>query len=189
MMDRSSQTEARAHLASLLKQVGVGDRDALREVYALTSAKLFGICMRVVQDRDTAEEILQDVYLRIWRRAGSFDSGRASPITWMCTVARNAAIDWRRSHRPQLMVGDEHIADLADDRADAEQVITADQERARIFHCIEQLGAKQREAIRSAFFDGLTYAELAVVRNVPLGTMKSWVRRGLAQMKECLGHG
>jgi RNA polymerase sigma-70 factor (ECF subfamily) len=189
MMERSTQEEARAHLAHLIARVGEGDRDALREVYALTSSKLFGICLRVAQDADTAEEILQDVYLKIWRRAASFQSGRASPITWMCTVARNAAIDWRRSHRPQLMVGDEHIAGIADDREDAEQAITAAEDRAQIFQCIEQLGAKQRDAIRSAFFDGLTYAELAVVRNVPLGTMKSWVRRGLAQLKDCLGHG
>lgn len=188
-MDRSTQDEARAHLSRLLARVGEGDRDALREVYALTSAKLFGICLRVTQDTDTAEEILQDVYLRIWRRAGSFEPGRASPITWMCTVARNAAIDWRRSHRPQVMVGDEYIAGIADDREDAEQAITAEEERAQIFRCIEQLGAKQRDAIRSAFFDGLTYAELALVRNVPLGTMKSWVRRGLAQLKDCLAHG
>lgn len=189
MMDRATKDEARLRLAALLAQVGGGDRDALREVYALTSPKLFGICLRVAQDRDTAEEILQEVYLKIWRRAGSFDASRASPITWMCTVARNAAIDWRRAYRPPVMVGDDQIADIADDRADAEQTIAADQERARIFACLDQLGVKQRDAIRAAFFDGLTYAELAIVRNVPLGTMKSWVRRGLAQLKDCLGHG
>ena len=189
MMVRSTQDEARAHLSRLIARVGAGDRDALRDVYELTSAKLFGICLRVTQDSDTAEEVLQDVYLKIWRRAASFEPARASPITWMCTVARNAAVDWRRAHRPQLMVGDEHIAGIADDREDAEQAITAQQERAQIFRCIDLLGVRQRDAIRSAFFDGLTYAELAVARNVPLGTMKSWVRRGLAQLKDCLGHG
>lgn len=187
-MDRPQAAAARARLSQLLVDAGGGDRDALREVYALTSSKLFGICLRVTQDADTAEEILQDVYLKIWRRAASFDPARASPITWMCTVARNAAIDWRRSHRPPVMVGDDQIEEIADDRDNAEQAIGLQQERARIFECIEQLGTKQREAIRSAFFDGLTYAELAIARNVPLGTMKSWVRRGLAQLKDCLGH-
>ncbi|WP_315760795.1 sigma-70 family RNA polymerase sigma factor [Sphingomonas sp. Y38-1Y] len=161
----------------------------MREIYGLTDSKLFGICVQVTQEPNSAEEILQEVYLKVWRRAASFDPARASPITWMCTIARNSAIDWRRAHRAPTMVSDDHITTLADDRMDVEQALSDQQERARIFHCMETLGAKQREAIRSAFFGGLTYAELAISKNVPLGTMKSWVRRGLAQLKDCLGHG
>ena len=188
-MDSDSRTAARAELSAALSRVGAGDRAALRDVYDLTAAKLFGVCFRISQDTEAAEDILQDVYLKVWNRASRFDETRASPITWLCTLARNAAIDWRRAHRGPTFVTESFAADVADARANAEQRMTADQERARIFACLDKLGARQGGAIRSAFFDGATYAELATAGNVPLGTMKSRVRRGLMQLKECLGDG
>lgn len=188
-MDDAEKSRGRAHLTATLGRVAAGERSALREVYALTAPKLFGVVFRISQDTEAAEDILQDVYLKVWNRAARFDATRASPITWLCTLARNAAIDWRRAQRGPVMVSDDYASDVADERANAEQAIGEDQERARIFSCLDKLGTKPREAIRSAFFDGATYAELAIAVNVPLGTMKSWVRRGLLQLKECLGHG
>ena len=188
-MDGTAKTEARAQLTAALARVGTGDRVALRQVYDLTAPKLFGVCLRISQDREAAEDILQDVYLKVWNRASRYDPARASPITWLCTLARNAAIDWRRAQHGPVMLSEDHAADVADTRATAEQTLAADQERARIFGCIDKLAAKPRRAIRSAFFDGATYAELAAAGKVPLGTMKSWVRRGLLQLKECLGDG
>lgn len=187
-MEAASSTE-RAELVAALARVAAGDRAALRDVYRRTAPKLFGVCLRISQDREAAEDILQDVYLKVWNRAGRFDETRASPITWLCAIARNTAIDWRRAHGGPELLSDDHAAGVADERATAEETIGTDQERARIFHCLNGLDAKQGGAIRSAFFDGLTYAELAERMKVPLGTMKSWVRRGLLQLRECLGDG
>lgn len=183
----NSADQGRARLTQALARVAEGDRAALREVYDLTSAKLFGVCLRISQDRQSAEDSLQDVYLKVWNRAGRFDAERASPITWLCAIARNTAIDARRAGGGAVLVPQELAAEVADDRATAPELIEAGQERARIFECLDGLEEKQGRAIRAAFFDGLTYAHLAEAMKVPLGTMKSWVRRGLMQLKGCLG--
>ena len=188
-MARDGTDAARARLSAALAQVAAGDRAALKLVYDLTSAKLFGVCLRISQDREAAEDILQDVYIKVWNRAGRFDPARASPITWLCAIARNAAIDWRRASGGPALLPEEHAADIADERATAPELIVAEQDRARIFDCLEKLEPKQRGAIRTAFFDGLTYSELAERMAVPLGTMKSWIRRGLLALRECLGDG
>lgn len=180
---------ARARLAVILYAVGQGDREALEKVYALTSAKLFGICLRICGDRDAAEDVLQDVYVKIWRQANRFDAARASPITWLATIARNTAIDWRRARRPEVTEGVDAAMEVADDRPAADAVISAEQERGRISDCLDQLEQRVGTAIRSAFFGGFTYAQLAVRDGVPLGTMKTWVRRGLMQLKACLSDG
>ena len=183
------QDSGRARLIAALASVADGDRQALRLLYDLTSAKLFGVCLRISQDREVAEDLLQDVYLKVWNRAGRFDASKASPITWLCAIARNTAIDWRRASGAPVMLPEEMALDVADDSPTAPDMIDADQERARIFHCLDALEERTRSAIRSAFFDGLSYAQLAERMDVPLGTMKSWIRRGLMQMKACLGDG
>lgn len=188
-MSGEASDTARSRLSAALARVATGDRAALRQVYDLTSAKLFGVCLRISQDREAAEDILQDVYIKVWNRAGRFDPTRASPITWLCAIARNTAIDARRASAGPAMVGAELAAEIADDRALAPELIDAEQDRARIFDCLEGLEEKQGRAIRAAFFDGFTYSQLAERMAVPLGTMKSWVRRGLLQLRECLGDG
>lgn len=187
----SGQTCAqdRASLVGALSRVAQGEREALRQVYTATAPKLFGVCLRISQDREAAEDILQDVYLKVWNRAGRFDATRASPITWLCAIARNAAIDWRRANGGPVLVTEDHAAEIPDTRETAPERIEAAQDRARIFHCLEALEARQGSAIRSAFFDGFTYAQLADRMKVPLGTMKGWIRRGLLQLRECIGDG
>ena len=180
---------ARAELIGLLDRVGQGNRDALRDVYDRTSAKLFGIALRICGEREAAEDVLQDIYLKVWRRAGRYDATRASPITWLATIARNTAIDWRRAHNGPAMMGDDALATIADDRAGADVMAEDAETRARIFTCIDTLEEKRATAIRAAFFDGLSYPQLADRMAVPLGTMKSWIRRGLIELKACLGHG
>ena len=130
---------------------------------------------------------MSEVYLTIWKRAGAFEPGRASPISWLATIARNRAIDWRRASGRAPPARVEEIADLADERASAEETMLVDERAAQLHRCLDQLNQHQRDAIRTAFFDGLTYAELAERNSVPLGTMKSWVRRGLMRLKDCLG--
>ena len=183
---RPADPAARARLTEALVATGLEDRSAFRTLYALTSAKLFGVILRICHDRQAAEEVLSDVYLTIWKRAGAFEPGRASPISWLATIARNRAIDWRRSAARTPSTPLSEAPDIADDRPTAVDTILADESARQLHLCLDALDDKQRIAIRTAFFDGLTYAELAEQQAVPLGTMKSWVRRGLLRLKECL---
>ena len=177
---------ARAILTEALVRTGTEDRAAFRQLYDLTSAKLFGVVLRICGDRQAAEDVLHDVYLTVWRRAGAFEPGRASPITWLATIARNRAIDWRRAQGGRQFAPVDEIAELADQAPLASEVLEQKGEAARLHGCLQALEERQRGAIRTAFFDGVTYAELAERQGVPLGTMKSWVRRGLAGLKRCL---
>lgn len=181
--------DKRAALEQALGRVADGDREALREVYELTSAKLLGTIIRIVPEREAAEDILQDVYLKVWHRAGRFDRTIASPITWLCTIARNSAIDAARKAGRTREVGDDGLPEIVDDSPRIDQLLCAHEDAQRLHTCLEGLQPDHRKSIRMAFFRGLTHAELADRLDVPLGTMKSWIRRGLASLKGCLGDG
>lgn len=177
----------RSQLAAALARVAGGDRDALRIVYQDTSAKLFGVCLRILNDRGEAEDVLQDVYLTLWRKASSFDPARASPITWLVAIARNRCIDRLRAAAPRRRVEPIEAAEEVRDPAPAaSDLLEASQQSGRLRMCLEQLESRQSTAIRAAFLDGHTYEELAERMNVPLGTMKSWIRRGLLKLRDCL---
>ncbi len=179
-------TEEREHLARRLMQSGNGDQQAFAEVYQLTSSALFGLCVRMLRDRSEAEEVLQEIYTTVWRRAGGFDPTRASAMTWLATLTRNKAIDRLRQHRENLLGDpidlDQVIDELPTPAMDAQR----SQEYRRLQECLEMLDPKQRQSVREAFFSGATYNELAVRFKVPLGTMKSWIRRSLLQLRTCL---
>ena len=191
MPGESANDAARDRLVTALAGCAINDRAALRQVYDLTQAKLFGICLRISQDREAAEDILQNVYLKVWDRAGAFDATRASPITWLATIARNTAIDWRRrfASGPVTTSVDE-AADIPDDIAlPADEAIDQARVAGRIRGCLDGLEPRQRNVIQAAFWGGHSYPELAAAGKVPLGTVKSWVRRGLLRLKACLGDG
>lgn len=176
-------------LATDIAQVGTGDRPALHRVYRATSAKLFGICLRIVGDRAAAEDVLQEVYVIVWRNAARFDSARASPITWLAMIARNRAIDWKRAHdRHTDRFGMMMPPFVASDDLPADEALAAEQLEAAAVRCLETLGSDQRAAIRDTFLDGLTYIQLAERLRLPLGTVKSRIRRGLVELKKCLSH-
>ena len=177
----------RRQLAAALRRVAGGDRAALRLVYDATAAKLFGVCLRILKDRGEAEDVLQEVYLNVWRKAASFDEARASPITWLVAIARNRAIDRVRAAAASMLGAPIEEASAVSDPAPlATETIEAAQENRRLYACLEELETRQQAAIRAAFVDGLTYEELAARSDVPLGTMKSWIRRGLAKLRACL---
>ncbi|MGN6667746.1 MAG: sigma-70 family RNA polymerase sigma factor [Trinickia sp.] len=196
MMDRSRVREendaplaadaGREHLVQLLVQTSAGDQAAFTELYRLTSSKVFGVCLRMLRDRGAAEDMLQEVYVAVWRRAQTFDPSRASAITWLVTLARNRTIDRLRQHRESPLDDDASDADIVDESPSPAALAERSQRRQRLEHCLEQLGAAQRDAVREAFFSGATYSELAQRAKVPLGTMKSWIRRSLMQLKGCL---
>jgi RNA polymerase sigma-70 factor (ECF subfamily) len=178
---------SRHQLAAALARVAPGDRAALRMVYEDTSAKLFGVLVRILNDRSEAEDVLQDVYVTVWRKAGSYDPARASPITWLVAIARNRAIDrLRASVTSRRMDPIETAADVRDGAPAATELLERAQENAQLASCLGELEERQSSAIRLAFLDGNTYEELAQRMGVPLGTMKSWIRRGLLKLRACL---
>ena len=174
-------------LADQILNLASGDDAALASIYRLTSAKLFGVCIRILGDRAEAEEVLQEVYLTVWRKADAFDPVRASPITWLVAIARNKAIDRLRARGGTRRADPIEAAEAMRDPGPEPlaQMEAADDQR-RIERCLEEIEPRQAAAIRSAFLDGVTYAELAERMDVPLGTMKSWIRRGLLKLRACL---
>jgi RNA polymerase sigma-70 factor (ECF subfamily) len=177
----------RSQLTAALARVAGGDRAALRLVYQDTSAKLFGVLVRILNDKSEAEDVLQDVYVTVWRKAASFDAGKASPITWLVAIARNRAIDrLRASATSRRMEPIEAAEAVRDDAPPAAELVERAQQSARLATCLGELEERQSTAIRAAFMDGNTYEELAQRMRVPLGTMKSWIRRGLLKLRACL---
>jgi len=182
-----SAAAAREKLRDAMVRLAEGDSAALEEIYSSTRVKLFGICLRILGDRKEAEDALQDVYVNLWQNADRYDPDRASPISWLATFARNRAIDRLRTGKVrQGAVPVEEAAPLPDAAPLAEALLIDAEREAQIHKCLSALDDKAETYIRSAFFDGFTYAELAERADVPLGTMKSWIRRGLQKLRACL---
>ncbi|WP_254600826.1 sigma-70 family RNA polymerase sigma factor [Caulobacter sp. S45] len=174
-------------MIAALQQVAAGDEAALQRLYDQTSAKLFGICLRILGDRSEAEDVLQDVYVTLWRRAGSFDPERGvSPVTWLAALTRNRAIDRLRAGKGHLHRPLDAIAEAADPSPLASETLERDQAYRQLSTCLGELEPEHAGYIRAAFFDGQTYASLAETAGAPLGTMKSWVRRALLRLRTCL---
>ena len=177
---------SRALLSRAIARVANRDSDALKYVYRHTSAKLFGVCLRILNDREEAEDVLQDVYLTVWNKADRSDPERASPITWLVSMARNRSIDKLRSRGGRVMAGVEEAEAIPDAAPLASTLIETDEDRVRLDGCLDQLDPKHAGAVRTAFFEGVTYDALAQMIGVPLGTMKSWIRRSLISLRACL---
>ena len=176
----------RSHLINALRRVANGDRAAFQEVYLRTCAKLLGVCLRISSDREEAEDVLQEVYVTVWQKAAQFDSSRSSPITWLATMARNRAIDRLRASGRRILAPLDLIEDPADDRPGAlEQMLDAEGEH-RIAACIDELPKSDAVLVRTAFFQHATYSELATRGDLPLGTVKSRIRRALIKLRGCL---
>jgi RNA polymerase sigma-70 factor (ECF subfamily) len=170
-----------------MQRIAGGDRTALQTAYRLTSAKLFGVCVRILHERSEAEDVLQEVYLTVWQKAADFDPARASPMTWLMTIARNKSIDrLRAGGASRRMETIDAAVEIADDTPLADDELAQSETNARLKACLGGLATHEQNALRGAFFDGNTYEELAARMSVPLGTMKSWIRRALQKLKACL---
>jgi RNA polymerase sigma factor (sigma-70 family) len=176
----------RDELNGLLIQTGRNDQKAFAELYKRTSSKLFGVCLRMLHDRGEAEEVLQETYSTVWRRASTFNPAKASAITWLVTLSRNKAIDRLRQHREELLGDPSGLNEIVDEQPTPAADAESSQEYQRLQHCLDELEPQQRDSVREAFFTGATYNELATRCMVPLGTMKSWIRRSLMQLRTCL---
>jgi RNA polymerase sigma-70 factor, ECF subfamily len=177
-------------LPGLLAACARRDRDAFSKLYQTTSAKLYGVAVRILRREDWAEEVLQECYVSIWTHAPEYRPALAAPMTWMTSIVRNRCLDWLR--RPRLEVADEDGAIVESAESDNPGPL-AELERAKdaqaLARCLKGLEAKQRQAIALAFYDGLSHSELASHLREPLGTVKTWVRRGLLRLKSCLEGG
>jgi RNA polymerase sigma-70 factor (ECF subfamily) len=174
-----------ADISHLIARCALRDRQAFRDLYSRTSSKLFGVTLRILRDRAEAEEALQEVYIKIWQRADRYVAGGYSPISWLVAVARNHSLDLLRARKPQ---GDDIdlALDVADAQPDPEQAEANRGERARIDRCLGQLEADKADAVRGAYLDGFSYEELSERHKVPLNTMRTWLRRSLLKLRECL---
>jgi RNA polymerase sigma factor (sigma-70 family) len=181
----ASPTESET-LAAALQKVAGGDRAAFEEVYRRTSAKLFGVCLRILPVRQEAEEALQEAYLSVWRRASSFDAARGTAMTWLITLTRNRAVDRLRAGGRIAAAPVELAEAMPDDAPLASALMEAGEDERRLAHCIGTLETGEAGLIRTAFFEGSTYAELATRAAIPLGTIKSRIRRALAKLRACL---
>ncbi len=174
-------------LPELLAACARRDRTAFSRLYEATSAKLYGVAVRILRREDWAEEVLQECYVSIWTHAPEYRPALAAPMTWMTSVVRNRCLDWLRRPRAEVSDADGAIADSAEsgDPGPLAQLERAKDAQA-LARCLKGLEGKQRQAIALAFYDGLSHAELASHMREPLGTVKTWVRRGLLRLKDCL---
>ena len=176
----------RASLTEALLRTGKGDRSAFEAVYRATSAKLFGVCLRIFGDRNEAEEALQDAYITIWNRAATFEAGRASPISWLVTVTRNRAIDRLRSKGKAGFTSLDEASEIEDPSPLAEAQLMAIGDDKLLYSCIDGLDRRDAHFIKSAFLGGATYADIAARDGEPLGTVKSRIRRALVKLRTCM---
>ena len=176
----------REDIETLIARCALGERAALGELYEATGAKLFGICLRVLDDRAAAEDVLQEVYVKVWHAADRYAANGLSPISWLATIARNAAIDRRRKRVARREEGGNAIPEMRDRAATPEQAAMAAGEARRIAACMDELDGARRDAVRGAYLDGHSYAELAERAGVPLNTMRTWLRRSLIALRECM---
>ena len=172
-------------IAELISRTALRDRSAFRTLYERTSSKLFGVTLRILKDRSEAEEALQEVYVKIWQRADRYVSGGFSPISWLVAIARNHSLDVLRARKPAADDIDDAL-DVADRAPDPEQSTIGRAELGRIEGCLSQLDEDRANAVRGAYLDGFSYEELASRHDVPLNTMRTWLRRSLIKLRECL---
>ncbi len=174
-------------IEELIISIAREDRGALSRLYDLTSAKLFGICLRVLKERAAAEDAMQETYVKIWRHADRYVVNGLSPMTWLITIARNTSIDAARAcGRGEVQAGLDDVALMPAPQATPEMSAIAAGEARRIAGCMDELDDDRRRAVRGAYLEGQSYAELAEAAGVPLNTMRTWLRRSLMKLKDCL---
>ncbi|MBC7468149.1 MAG: sigma-70 family RNA polymerase sigma factor [Ramlibacter sp.] len=179
--------------ARQLPGVRAGEAEtALRELYDLTSSKLYGVALKVVSNRDWAEDVLQEAYLNIWRIAGDYRSALSPPMAWMGVIVRSRALDFRRRRASEradagLELNDVITETVAGDSPDPMDTTQASELACALHECLRKLEPKQREVVSLAYLRDLSHGELAEQLKLPLGTVKTWIRRGLEQLRGCMG--
>jgi len=184
-------SERNHRLAELLSKVALGDQRAFGDFYRQTSTHLYAVAVRILRDAQAAEEILQEAYVNVWHHAGSYVAAKSQPLTWLTSIVRNRCLDHLRRRELDTVTltpddDDAPAIDLADERPTPAELLLAGAEARAVRDCVEALDAGPKQAIALAYFQGLSHGELARHLNEPLGTVKSWVRRGLEKLRRCL---
>lgn len=187
LTDPSGVAGADDSLSALLTACARRDREAFARLYRATSAKLYGVAVRILRREDWAEEVLQECYVSVWTHAPDYRPALAAPMTWMTSIVRNRCLDRLRRARPEVADEDGAIAAAAEsDTPGPLAALEQAKEASALLRCLGTLDARQRQAIALAYYDGLSHSELARHLREPLGTVKTWVRRGLLRLKDCL---
>ncbi len=174
-------------LRELLATCALHDTQAFSRLYEMTSAKLYGVILRIFIMEEWAQDCLQEAYIKVWNRADSYKPHLASPMTWLGTIARNQAFDLLRRRHKEVRESDTNtFPEEVDQELLPQDKLQQTDEGRRLNRCLAQLKEQQRQVIALAYFKGLTHDELAARTDTPLGTVKTWIRRGLEQLKRCL---
>lgn len=178
-------------LIALIDRVALADEKALRELYELTSSKLFGVAMRVVTNREWAEDVLQEAFINIWRIAGDYKATLSPPMAWMALLVRSRSLDFLRrratDRADKMQPLDEVISDtVAGDSPNPMDTLQASEQAKALHNCLSLLDNKQREVVSLAYMRDMSHGELAEQLKLPLGTVKTWIRRGLEQLRGCM---
>ena len=176
-----------AELEAILARVALKDGAALEALYGLVAPILLAVLLRMLRRRDVAEDVLQDVFVKVWQQASQYDQGRGRPLAWLVSIARYRAIDLQRAHRPTVVIDEEQAMhepqfQVAGPAEGAEALAAG----SALMRCLELIAAPQRRCIVLAYADGLTHDQIARSVGEPLGTVKSWVRRSLLSLRRCL---
>lgn len=175
-------------LNTLIRAVVNGDRRAFERLYRLTSPQLFAVALRTLGNRVWAEDVLHDCFITVWNSAPSFNPALSSPMTWMTHIVRNRCIDWLRSSYIRQVRNSEPITDEGFKPSGDEQNDARDTNQAeRLHHCLQNLSSEQRQSISLAYYQGMSHSDIADWLQQPVGSVKSWIRRGLAHLRECVG--
>jgi RNA polymerase sigma factor (sigma-70 family) len=178
-------------LIALMERVALADESALRELYELTSSKLYGVAVRVVSNRNWAEDVLQEAFISIWRSAGDYKASLSPPMAWLCLIVRSRGLDFLRRRTSGRADAVQELDELMTETLEGDSPNPMDTalagEQAWALHqCLSQLGNKQREVVSLAYLRDLSHGELAEQLKLPLGTVKTWIRRGLEQLRGCM---
>ncbi len=187
-LDPGKQLERNARLMELLARTALADQRAFAELYRMTSAHLYAVALRILRDAGAAEEVLQESFVNVWHHAGSYVAAKSQPLTWLTSIVRNRCLDQLRRREVETVTIDdeeEGLAIAAEDPTPLEMLLSGADARA-VGACVEALEQGQKQAIALAFFQGLSHSELAHHLREPLGTVKSWIRRGLERLRACL---
>jgi RNA polymerase sigma-70 factor (ECF subfamily) len=177
-------------LPSLLSRVALRDRAAFERLYHATCAHLLSVAFRILNNRDRAEEVLQEAFMNVWHSASGYNPVVATPMTWLINIVRNKAIDALRSGRGErsrtVPLDEEALDTAADGDQEPQRLLANSLVKARIDVCMGALTPPQRQALALAYYHGMVHTDIAATLNAPLGTAKAWVRRGLDKLKDCL---
>lgn len=186
--DPAQQLERSARLMELLARTALADQSAFEQLYRATSSHLYGVALRILRESAAAEEVLQESFVNVWHHAGSYVAARSQPLTWLTSIVRNRCLDRLRKHDVETVSIDdeEHAMTIADRGPTPLELLLSGADASAVRQCVEALDAGQKQAIALAFYQGLSHSELARHLKQPLGTVKSWVRRGLERLKACL---